>query len=100
MEQNLEKQIQEREEVLLTLKNVLIDNLDVRRTPEQIDPDTPLFGSGLGFDSVDAVELTVCMQVQFGTQIPSDASGKAALRTLNTLVDFVIEHREATDVDA
>jgi acyl carrier protein len=86
-----------RDEVLDAIRKILIENLDVRRAPDEIDPDTPLFGSGLGLDSVDAVELMVCVYSQLGVTLPSDAAGRTALRTLNTLVDHVLRQREAAD---
>jgi len=95
MEAELVAYIARREEVLGSIRKILIDNLDVRREPDEIDPDTPLFGSGLGLDSVDAVELMVCVYSELGVTLPSDATGRTALRTLNTLVDHVLEQQEA-----
>jgi len=95
MEAELAAYVQRREEILGGIRRILIDNLDVRREPDEIDPDTPLFGSGLGLDSVDAVELMVCVYSELGVTLPSDASGRTALRTLNTLVDHVIRQQEA-----
>ena len=88
----VEELIQRREAVLAQVRTLLIDNLNVRRTPEEIDPDAPLFGTGLGLDSVDAVELAVGLEGAFGVRLPEDASSRRWLRTVNTLVDLVLAH--------
>jgi acyl carrier protein len=90
MDTKLADYIQQRDAILERVRRILIDNLDVRRDPDEIDPDTPLFGSGLGLDSVDAVELLVSVEVEFGIQVPDDPRVGGALRTVNTLVDLVI----------
>jgi len=58
--------------------------------PEQIGDDLPLFGpDGLGLDSIDALELVVSMEKTFGVGVPSsDVAGKA-LRTVNTIHDYI-----------
>ena len=95
MQAEFEAYIARREEIVASIRRMLIDNLDVRREPDEIDPDTPLFGSGLGLDSVDAVELMVCVYSELGVTLPSDATGRTALRTVNTLVDHVLEQQGA-----
>jgi acyl carrier protein len=82
--------IARRKEILSEIRRILIHNLDVRREPDEIDPDTPLFGSGLGLDSVDALEIIVSLQTVFGLSFPDETSGRSALRTVNTLVDFIV----------
>jgi acyl carrier protein len=90
----LESYTQRREELLSRVRKILIDRLHVRRTPDEIDPDTSLFLSGLGLDSVDMVELVVACEAEFGVTIRSGTAGRARLRTLNNVVDFVISEEE------
>jgi acyl carrier protein len=82
-----------REELLDALRGILIRNLDVRREPDEIDPDTPLFGSGLGLDSVDAVELSLAVESAYRVALPGGPRSRAALRTLNTLADLILASR-------
>lgn len=86
-----------REDTLARVRTLLIEKLRVRRAPAEIDPDTPLFGSGLGLDSIDAVELLVCLDTDFGVYIPDDVTGRAVLRTVNSVVDLVVAGERQAD---
>lgn len=90
----LDTYLAKREQVLDGVRRVLCRNLGVRREPGEIDPDTPLFGTGLGLDSVDAVELLVCLEAEFGVRVPNDVTGRAVLRTVNSVVDLVMKWPE------
>jgi len=96
----LEARIDHREAVLARIRTVLIESLGVRRTPDEIDPDTALFGSGLGLDSIDAVELVVQLDTDFNVQLPNDVFGRAEMRTVNGLVDLVLAAQAAEIADA
>jgi acyl carrier protein len=87
-----------REAVLAEVRRVLIELLGVPREPDEIDPDAPLFGTGLGLDSIDAVELVVAVESEFGVRIANDALARAELRTVNTLVGLILASR-SVDVD-
>lgn len=93
MDPELRAQIDAREAVLAIIRAILIEDLRVRREPDEIDPDAPLFGTGLGLDSVDAVELVVAMETRFGLKLPEDTAGRRAMRTVDSLVDLVLAHR-------
>lgn len=85
---------------LARVRRVVIANLRVDRAPEELDPDTALFGSGLGLDSIDAVELVVALDTTFGVSLGDDVFGRAEMRTLNGLVDLVLQARAAGGADA
>jgi len=72
---------------------------EARREPDEIDPDTPLFGVGLALDSIDAVDLLVQLSAEFGIDVRDDEEGRVALRTVNSLVDLALaaEARRADD---
>lgn len=87
----VEEWIGRREEMLRVVRKVLIERLKVQRAPDEIDPDAPLFGTGLGLDSVDAVELVVSLEVELGVTIPDAVVSKGSLRTVGTLVDLLLD---------
>ena len=86
--------IAKREDILARLRGMLITHLHLRREPDELDPDAPLFGSGFGLDSLDAVELVVWLENELGTRIADGALLRQQMRSLNTLVDLVIATRE------
>ncbi|MBZ9559939.1 MULTISPECIES: phosphopantetheine-binding protein [unclassified Modicisalibacter] len=74
------------------LKQLIIDTLELEDvTPEDIDPDEPLFVEGLGLDSIDALELGLALQKTYGIQLQADSDDTrrhfANLRTLAALVE-------------
>jgi acyl carrier protein len=83
-----------REEILHKVRELLIRDLKVKREPEAIDPDTPLFATGLGLDSVDAVELVVCLQRTFGVVLADDREVQRKTRTVNAIVDTALADAE------
>jgi len=95
MRPDIEARVAEREEILAVLRDVLIQRLHLRREPDELDPDAPLFGSGFGLDSLDAVELVVCLESELGVRVADGALMRGSFRSLNTLVDLVLAERAA-----
>ena len=93
MDQALRNQIDRRRQTLDRVRRLLIEKLKVDREPDEIEPDVPLFGTGLHLDSVDAVELLVVLESELGVTIPDESAAPARLRTVNTLVDLVLAHQ-------
>ena len=83
-----------REEILAGLRGVLIDRMRLRREPDEIDPDAPLFGSGFGLDSLDAIELIVSLETEFGVALNDNGLLRQQMRTLNTVIDLVLAYRQ------
>jgi acyl carrier protein len=94
MSPELAARIAAREAILAVLREVLIDRMRLRREPDEIDPDAPLFGAGFGFDSLDAIELVVCLDTMFGVALRDNGVLRQQMRTLNTVIDLVLAHRE------
>jgi acyl carrier protein len=80
-------------DIRMTLKKAIIEELRLEDvTPEEIDDAAPLFGEGLGLDSLDAVELTVLMQRLFGVGMDDVDAAKKAFSSINALVSYMEEH--------
>jgi acyl carrier protein len=71
---------------------MLINALHLNIRPGDLDPDTPLFGSGLGLDSVDAVMIIVEIESRYDLSI-TEEEGKHAVRTVNAIIDLVIKKK-------
>ena len=81
-------------ELVLELKNAIIEALNLEEVkPEDIDPDAPLFGDGLGLDSIDALELIVLMEKRYGIKLQDPAAGREIFRNLRTMADYIAAHR-------
>ncbi len=88
----------EKEELIEELKELIITRLKLEDiTPEEIGDDDPLFGEGLGLDSIDALELVVALEKKYGIKIPDEDVGREAFRSVNALADYVIRNRDGAD---
>lgn len=76
------------------LKHKLIDGLSLEDVSiEDIEDDEPLFGEGLGLDSLDAVEIVVIVQKNFGVEITDMEKGREAFASINALARFIEENK-------
>ena len=77
------------------LKALLINELNLEDlSPEDLDENQPLFGDGIGLDSIDALELAVILDKKYGVKIKSsDSRNKEIFSSLSSLAQFVSENR-------
>jgi acyl carrier protein len=75
------------------VKQALVRSLRLPIPAEEIGDSTPLFGEGLGLDSIDALELVVSMEKTFGVGVPNSEVAAKALRTVDTIHDYILEKR-------
>jgi len=82
------------EDLVLELKKLIVNTLKLEDiAPEDIEDDAPLFGDGLGLDSIDALELVVALEKIYNVFIPDSEVGKKVFRSVNALAEFVKTHR-------
>ena len=80
----------ERNALTERIKNMMVENLMLQVTTAEITDDQPLFGPGsLGLDSVDALQLVVALDKNFGLKIPDPAAAKEILQNVGTMVKAV-----------
>lgn len=74
------------------IKELIIEvgNLDA---DEPIDPEAPLFGEGLGLDSIDVLELVISLEKKYGIKVKNDDAGRQVLRTIKTIEEAIMAYR-------
>lgn len=81
-------------ELKLQLKQQIIEFLNLKSlTPDDIKDDEPLFGDGLGLDSIDSIELIVLLSREYGIDIKDPKDGRKVLVDINTMVDYIEKNR-------
>ena len=82
------------DELKLELKQQIIKFLNLTPlTPDEIKDDEPLFGDGLGLDSIDSLELIVLLKRNYGITIQDPKEGRKILVNINTMVDYIERNR-------
>ncbi len=85
----------EKEKLVEELKTLIIRSLKLENIlSADIDPASPLFGSGLGLDSIDALELVVALEKTYGIRISDEDVGKEAFASVDALADYVIKNKK------
>ncbi|HEY9113501.1 MAG TPA: phosphopantetheine-binding protein [Bacteroidales bacterium] len=83
------------EELIEKLKVQIIKQLNLEDVkPEDIDPEEPLFGGGLGLDSIDALELIVLLEKEYGIRIENPKDGQKIFFSIKSLAEFISAHQK------
>jgi acyl carrier protein len=83
------------EELIEKVKQMIIDALRIEgMTPADIETDAPLFGEGLGLDSIDALQLVVAMEKEFGVVVPDAATGTRVFLSVRAMAGYIAENRK------
>ncbi len=83
------------EDLKTALKQQIIDSLNLQgMKPEDIDDNAPLFGEGLGLDSIDSLELMVLLERKYGIKIEDAREGRKILASVQTMSEYIQQHRK------
>lgn len=83
------------DELISKLKQEVIEQLNLEDiTPNDIDADAPLFGEGLGLDSIDALELIVLLEKNYGIKIEDPKDGKKIFYSIRSMAEYITENKK------
>jgi acyl carrier protein len=84
----------DRETVKQRLKELMITELNLEgKRPADIEDAAPLFGTGLGLDSLDALQLAMAVEESFAVQVPEGEQARPVFASVDALVDYIVAHR-------
>lgn len=83
------------EDLTLKLKKQIIEALNLEdMEPDEIETDEALFGDGLGLDSIDALELIVLLEKNYGIKIENPKDGQKIFHSVKTMAEYITEHQK------
>jgi acyl carrier protein len=83
------------EALIKELKEEIINELNLEDlTPDDIDAEAPLFGDGLGLDSIDALSLIVILEKKYGLKIENPEDGKQIFFSIRTIAEYIKAHKK------
>ena len=83
------------DELIIKLKKEVIAQLNLEDvSPDDINPDSPLFGEGLGLDSIDALELIVLLEKVYGVKIEDPKDGKQVFYSIRSMATYITAHKK------
>ena len=76
------------------IKRALLEELDLRgRSEADIDDAAPLFGGGLGLDSLDALQLAMALEERFGVRVPEGEASRAIFASVNAIAEYIAQEK-------
>ena len=85
----------DRQELAAKVKDLIVRRLKLEIEPASIQDEAPLFGEGLGLDSIDALELVLGLEQEFGIKVQDEEVGVKAFASVNALCDFIEQKKSA-----
>jgi acyl carrier protein len=86
--------MQTKEELIVELQNLIVKQLNLQDVkPESFDENTPLFGEGLGLDSIDALELVVLLDKNYGIKLYDPKESRKIFYNVKTIAEYIQQHR-------
>ncbi len=83
------------EQLIQELKKHLIEELNLEEiTVDDIDTEAPLFGEGLGLDSIDALEIILILEKYYGVKLVNSAEAKPVFYSVKTLAEYIMKNRK------
>ena len=83
------------EELIQKLKVQIIEQLNLEdMEPDDIDDNDPLFGNGMGLDSIDALELIVLLEKEYGIRIENPKDGQKIFYSIRSMAEFIESHKK------
>ncbi len=83
------------EDLKVKLKEQIIEALNLQgMTPADIDDNAPLFGDGLGLDSIDSLEMMVLLERNYGIKIEDAREGRKVLESVQSMAEYIQQHRK------
>lgn len=80
------------------IKQAIVSSLRLPISPDEIGDATPLFGEGLGLDSIDVLELVLELERSFGVSITDEQTGTRVLRSVDAIAEFITHERSRNSV--
>jgi acyl carrier protein len=83
------------EDLILKLKEEIIEILNLEDlAPDELEAEAPLFGDGLGLDSIDALEIMVLLEKNYGIKIEDPKQGRKVFYSIKTIAAYIMEHQK------
>ncbi len=83
------------EDLILKLKKEIIEILNLEDlAPDELEAEAPLFGDGLGLDSIDALEIMVLLEKNYGIKIEDPKQGRKVFYSIKTIAAYILEHQK------
>jgi acyl carrier protein len=81
------------EELIADVKKLIVERLKLEEiAADDIDTDAPLFGEGLGLDSIDALELVIGLEKEYGVSIPDAEVGKKVFQSVRAIAQYIVDN--------